>query len=83
MSPCQAMAADTRHSYGRRRLAKPLQEGFAVGRAKARQLMRQAGVVVPRPSSAVLSPRIVTRAMRSRRTCSRASFAWRGLLKYG
>jgi putative transposase len=46
----KAIAADTRHSYGRRCLAKPLQaEGFAVGRAQARQLMRQAGVVVQRP----------------------------------
>ena len=31
-------------------MAKPLQdEGFAVGRAKARRLRRQAGVVVQRP----------------------------------
>jgi putative transposase len=46
----KAIAADTRHSYGPRRMAKQLQdEGFAVGRAKARRLMYQAGVVVQRP----------------------------------
>jgi putative transposase len=46
----KAIAADTRHSYGTRRMAKQLQdEGFAVGRAKARRLMHQAGVVVQRP----------------------------------
>jgi putative transposase len=46
----KAIAADTRHSYGSRRMAKQLQgEGFAVGRAKARRLMNQAGVVVQRP----------------------------------
>ena len=46
----QAIAADTRDSDGRRRLARPLQaEGVAVGRAKARRLMRQAGVAVQRP----------------------------------
>jgi transposase InsO family protein len=46
----KAIAADTRHSYGTRRMAKQLQgEGFAVGRAKVRRLMRQAGVVVQRP----------------------------------
>ena len=44
------MAAGTRHSYGSRRMATPLQdEGFAVGRAKARRLMHQAGVAVQRP----------------------------------
>jgi transposase InsO family protein len=46
----QAIAADTRDSYGSRRMARQLQaEGFAVGRAKARRLMRQAGVAVQRP----------------------------------
>jgi putative transposase len=46
----QAIAADTRHSDGTRRMATPLQgEGFAGGRAQARRLMRQAGVVVQRP----------------------------------
>ena len=46
----KAIAADTRHSYGTRRMATQLQdEGFAVGRAKARRLMRQAGVGVQRP----------------------------------
>jgi transposase InsO family protein len=46
----KAIAANTRHSYGSRRMAKQLQdEGFAVGRAKARRLMHQAGVVVQRP----------------------------------
>jgi transposase InsO family protein len=46
----KAIAANTRHSYGTRRMAKPLQdEGFAVGRAKARRLMRQAGEVVQCP----------------------------------
>jgi putative transposase len=46
----QAIAADTRYSYGSRRRARPLQaEGLAVGRAKARRLRRQAGVAVQRP----------------------------------
>jgi putative transposase len=46
----QASAADTRPSYGRRRLATQLQdEGCAVGRAQARQLLRQAGGVGQRP----------------------------------
>lgn len=35
------------------------------------------------PSSAVLSPPIVTMAMRSRRTCSSARLAWRGLITSG
>ena len=36
----KAIAAETRYSYGSRRMAKQLQaEGFAVGRAKARRLM--------------------------------------------
>jgi putative transposase len=44
------MAADTRQRDGRRRLATQLQDkGFAVGRAQARRLMNQAGVVVQRP----------------------------------
>jgi transposase InsO family protein len=47
----KAIAANPRHSYGSRRIAKQLQdEGFAVGRAKARRLMHQAGVVVQRPT---------------------------------
>jgi putative transposase len=46
----KAIAADTRHRYGTRRMASQLQdEGFAGGRAKARRLMHQAGVVVQRP----------------------------------
>jgi putative transposase len=46
----QAIAADTRSSYGSRRMASQLQAaGFAVGRAKARRVMRQAAVAVPRP----------------------------------
>jgi putative transposase len=46
----KAMAAGTRHSYGRRRMAKPLQDaGCAVGRAQARRLMNQAGVAGQRP----------------------------------
>ena len=45
-----AMAADTRHRDGRRRMAKQRQAaGLHVGRAKARRLMHQAGVAVPRP----------------------------------
>jgi transposase InsO family protein len=45
----KAIAAETGYSYGSRRMAKQLQAaGFAVGRYKARQLMRQAGVVVRR-----------------------------------
>ena len=44
------IAADTRYSYGSRRMAKALQkEGFAVGRAKARRFMKEAGVIVKRP----------------------------------
>ena len=44
------IAAETRQSYGSRRMAKALQEeGFAVGRAKARRLMKEAGVTVKRP----------------------------------
>jgi putative transposase len=45
----KAIAAETGYSYGSRRMAKQLQAaGFAVGRHKARQLMRQAGIVVRR-----------------------------------
>jgi putative transposase len=45
----QAIAAETRHTYGSRRMAKQLQaDGFAVGRYKARRLMRQAKVMVQR-----------------------------------
>ena len=44
------MAAKTRHRDGSRRMAKPRQaEGAAVGRAKARRLMKAAGVMVRRP----------------------------------
>ena len=43
------IAAATRYCYGSRRMAKALQaEGFAVGRAKARRLMAEAGVAVKR-----------------------------------
>jgi putative transposase len=46
----RAIAAETRHSYGSRRMAKQLQDdGFAVGRYQARRLMRQAKVTVQRP----------------------------------
>jgi putative transposase len=46
----KAIAAETRHSYGSRRMAKQLQDaGFHVGRAKARRLMNKAGVAVQRP----------------------------------
>ncbi len=45
----KAIAAKTRDSYGSRRMASALQdEGFAVGRGKARRLMKQAGVRVKR-----------------------------------
>ena len=45
----RAIAAETRYSYGSRRMAKQLQEdGFAVGRSKARRLMKQGGVSVRR-----------------------------------
>lgn len=41
----KAIAAETRESYGSRRMAKQLQDdGFAVGRCKARRLMQEAGV---------------------------------------
>ena len=46
----KAIAAETRYSYGSRRMAKQLRDdGFAVGRYKARQLMRQAKITVQRP----------------------------------
>jgi putative transposase len=46
----KAIAAEPRHSYGRRRMAKQLQDkGFHVGRAKARRLTHKAGVAVRRP----------------------------------
>jgi transposase InsO family protein len=46
----KAIAAETRHSYGSRRMAKQLQdEGVHVGRAKARRLMNKMGVAVQRP----------------------------------
>lgn len=45
----QAIAAQSRSSYGSRRMARALQdEGFQVGRYKARRLMNDAGVVVKR-----------------------------------
>jgi putative transposase len=45
----KAIATQTGHRYGSRRLAKPLQaEGYAVGRYNARRLMPQAGVSVRR-----------------------------------
>ena len=46
----RAIARETRHSYGSRRMAKQLQaEGFSVGRSQARRLMRQADVQGERP----------------------------------
>lgn len=46
----KAIAAETRHRYGSRRMAKQLQaEGFSVGRAKARRRMKEVGVTVKRP----------------------------------
>jgi transposase InsO family protein len=46
----KAIAAQTRHSYGSRRMAKQLQaEGFQVGRMQARRLMKEAGVAGHRP----------------------------------
>jgi putative transposase len=46
----KAIAAETRSSYGSRRMAKQLQDdGFAVGRDKARRFMPQAAVTVRRP----------------------------------
>jgi putative transposase len=45
----QAIAAETRHTYGSRRMAKPRQaDGVAVGRDQARRLMRHAKVMVQR-----------------------------------
>lgn len=45
----QAIAAETQHSYGSRRMAKQRQdEGFVMGRCKVRRLMKQAGVAVRR-----------------------------------
>jgi putative transposase len=50
LSRVQAIARETRQSYGSRRMAKQLQdEGFTVGRAQARRLMKEAGVSVRRP----------------------------------
>ena len=49
MARVKAIAAQTRYSYGSRRMAKQLQaEGYAVGRYKARRLMQQAAVTVQR-----------------------------------
>jgi putative transposase len=46
----KAIAWEPRQSYGSRRMAKPLQDaGGAVGRAQARRLMQEAGVLVRRP----------------------------------
>ena len=46
----QAIAHETRYSYGRRRMAKQLQDdGCTVGRYKARRWIRQAGVTARRP----------------------------------
>ena len=46
----KAIARETRQSYGSRRMAKQLQdEGFSVGRAKARRLMQAADVSVRCP----------------------------------
>jgi len=43
----KAIHEETRQSYGSRRMAMQLQaEGFAVGRAKARRLMQEAGLTV-------------------------------------
>jgi HTH-like domain len=43
----KAIHAETRQSYGSRRMAKQLQaDGFPVGRYKARHLMQEAGVAV-------------------------------------
>ena len=48
-SRVQAIHAETGQSYGSRRMAKQLQdEGFAVGRYKARRLMKEVGVSVKR-----------------------------------
>jgi putative transposase len=45
----KAIHAETRQSYGSRRMAKQLQDdGLVVGRHKARRLMQQAGVAVRR-----------------------------------
>ena len=45
----KALAGTTRSSYGSRRMAQALQEeGFVVGRVKARRLMKEAGVQVQR-----------------------------------
>ncbi len=41
------LAAESKPTYGSRRMAKGLQNlGYSVGRGKARNLMREAGVVV-------------------------------------
>ena len=43
----KAISEKTHHSYGSRRMAKPLQdEGYHVGRFKGRRVMKQAGVTV-------------------------------------
>jgi putative transposase len=52
----QAIHTQTRHSDGSRRMARQLQdEGYAVGRAKARRLMQQAGLAVRRPKRFVVT----------------------------
>ena len=50
MARVKAIAAETRSSYGSRRMVKQLQdEGCMVGRYKVRRVMRQAAVTVARP----------------------------------
>jgi transposase InsO family protein len=52
----KAIHTETRQSYGSRRMAKQLQaEGYAVGRAKARRLMQEAGVAVKRTQRFVVT----------------------------
>jgi transposase InsO family protein len=52
----KAIHAQTRPSYGSRRMAQQLQdEGYAVGRAKARRLMQQAGLAVRRTKRFVVT----------------------------
>jgi hypothetical protein len=70
----KAIHAETRQSYGSRRMAKQLQaDGFTVGRYKARRVMRQAGIAVRRPRQRPPMTTDSGTATQSPRPCSRAS----------
>lgn len=70
----KAMAAQTRHSDGSRRMAKHLQaEGWVVGRYKARRVMQAAGERCAAPRTVGRSLPTVAMAMGLPRICWRGS----------